>query len=46
MKVTRHLGAERDHLDAAAFYEREGFPALAAKRFSQERESPDPFMER
>jgi len=37
--------AERDFLDAAAFYEREGSPALAAKRFSQQREFLDPFVE-
>lgn len=31
MKVTLHPGAERDLPDAAAFYEREGSPALAAR---------------
>ncbi len=31
MKVTLHPGAERDLLEAASFYEREGSPALAAR---------------
>lgn len=31
MKITLHPAAERDLLDAAAFYEREGSPALAAR---------------
>ena len=31
MKVTIHRGAERDLYDAAAFYEREGSPVLAAR---------------
>ena len=31
MKVTLHPAAEQDLLEAAAFYEREGSPALAAR---------------
>lgn len=31
MKVALHPAAEQDLLDAAAFYEREGSPALAAR---------------
>lgn len=31
MKVTLHPAAERDLLEAAAFYEREGSPVLAAR---------------
>lgn len=31
MKITLHPAAERDLLEAAAFYEREGSPALAAR---------------
>ena len=31
MKVTLHPGAERDVDEAAAFYEREGSPVLAAR---------------
>jgi len=31
MKITLHPAAERDLFDAAAFYEREGSPALAAR---------------
>lgn len=31
MKLTLHPGAERDLAEAAAFYEREGSPALAAR---------------
>ncbi len=31
MKITVHPGAERDIIEAASFYEREGSPALAAR---------------
>ena len=31
MKVTLHPDAERDLMDAASFYEREGSPAVAAR---------------
>lgn len=31
MKVTIHPGAERDLIEAASFYEKEGAPALAAR---------------
>ena len=31
MKVSIHPGAEQDVLEAAAFYEREGTPLLAAR---------------
>lgn len=31
MKVTLHPGAERDLVEAATFYQREGSPALAAR---------------
>jgi toxin ParE1/3/4 len=31
MKVTLHPAAERDLLEAAAFYEREGSPAISAR---------------
>ena len=35
MKVTLHPAAEQDLLEAAAFYEREGSPALAARFVSE-----------
>jgi plasmid stabilization system protein ParE len=35
MKITLHPGAEQDIQEAAAFYEREGSPVLAARFVSE-----------
>lgn len=35
MKISLHPAAERDVLETAAFYEREGSPALAARYVSE-----------